>query len=110
MFSFASWVIYVATGCRNPVIRYWKPSLAKTTVTCFQLHPENESQWSINSFRSSIYGNQCSVQIFLVTMVLLTTLIAKSAIYQRYITDSKVIAIAKCKHQEMYYLLLKQRF
>jgi len=25
MFCFASWVIYVPTGCRHPFIRYWQP-------------------------------------------------------------------------------------
>jgi len=60
IFSFASWMIYVPTGCRHPFIRYWLPSMEKTTATYSLPHPENERQRSITDFELRILRNSCS--------------------------------------------------
>jgi len=61
MFSFASWVIYFLNGCRHPFVRYWQPSLGKTTATYSLPHPENERQRSVNNLQLLILGNLSSV-------------------------------------------------
>jgi len=58
-------------------MRYWQPLQAKTTATCSLPHPENERQWSVNSFRSSIFGNQGIALILAVIMKSLTAMISK---------------------------------
>ena len=95
--SFACWLIYVPIGCRHSFIEYWELLQAKTTAKCSLPHPENERQRSINSFSCSIFGNQVIVLIFVFITELLTTIIGKNTIYQRYNTDSKLIYIASCK-------------
>jgi len=95
--SFASWVIYVPIGCRHPFMRYWHPSPRKTIATCSLQHPENELQWSINSFRYCISGNQGIACIIVLITELLTALIGKNPVYQRKNTDSKIFDIANCK-------------
>jgi len=97
IFSLASGEIYVPIGCRHPVMRYWQPVPAKTTATCSLPHPENEHQWSINSFGGCIFGNQDIALILAFITELLTTLIAKNTIYQRYNPDSKLLDIGCCK-------------
>jgi len=77
MFSFASWLIYVSIGCRHLFIKYWQPLLAKSTAKCSLPPPENERQWSVNSFSCCIVGNQVMVLIFALTMELLTAIIGK---------------------------------
>jgi hypothetical protein len=96
IFSFASWVSYVLTGCSHPFMRYWQPLLAKTTAKCFLQHPENEHQWSVNSFRTSILRNQGITWIFACITVLLTALLGKITIYWRWNPDTKLIDIANC--------------
>jgi len=81
IFSLASWVIYVPIGCRHPFMRYSLPSDAKTTATCPLLNPENKCQWSINCFRSCVFGNEGNAQILVHTTALLTALIGKNTIY-----------------------------
>jgi len=95
--GFASWLIYVLIGCRHLFIRYWKPLLAKITVTCSLPHPENERQRSINSCSSSIFGYRGIVRIFVLITESFTALTGKSAKYQWYNTDSKLIDIANRK-------------
>jgi len=58
--SFASWVCYVQIGCGHPFIKYWQPSLTKTTATRSLRHPENERQRSVNDFQLCILGKLCS--------------------------------------------------
>jgi len=96
IFSFASWVSYVPIGCRYPFMRYWQPSLAKTTATCSLRHPENERQRSVNSFRTCLFRNQGIARIFACITVLLTALLGKNTIYRRWNTDTKLIDIANC--------------
>jgi hypothetical protein len=57
-YSFATWVIYVPIGCKHPFARYLQPLLTKITVTRSLPHPENASQWSINSFTFSKFPTQ----------------------------------------------------
>jgi hypothetical protein len=83
IFSFASWLIYVPTGCRHPFIKYWQPSLAKTMAKYSRLHPENEHQQSVNSFSCCIFGNQVITLIFTFITELLTAIIRRNTIYQR---------------------------
>jgi len=83
IFSFASWVINVPIGCRHPSIKYWQPSLAKTTATCSLPHPENKHQRSVNSFCCCIFGNQGIALIFVFINEFLTALLGKNTIYQR---------------------------
>ena len=90
------WVNYTAIGCRHPFMKYWQPLLAKTTATCCLWHPENERQWSINSFWSCIYDNQGITRIFVYISVLLPAFIGKNTIYSRWNTDTKLIDIANC--------------
>jgi len=96
IFIFASWVIYVPIGCRHPFIRYWQPLQTKTTATCSLLHPENQRQWSVNSFRSCRFRNHGIAWICTRITVLLTALKDKNIIYQRWNTDTKLIDIANC--------------
>jgi len=81
--SFTSWVIYVLIGCRHPVIRYWLPLLAKTTTTGSLPHPENEHQWSVNTFSCCILGSKGIARSFAFKMELLTTMIRQNTTYQR---------------------------
>ena len=97
IFSFASLVIYVPIGCRHPFIRYWRSILAKKTATCSLPHPENERQRSVNSFSCCKFGNQGTARIFTFITELLTALIGKNTIYQRWNTDSKLSDIASCE-------------
>jgi len=92
--SCASWVIHVLIGCRHLFIRYWQPLLGKTTVICSLPHPQKEYQRSINSFRSYIVRNQGIARIFAHIAALLTALIGKNTIYQRWNTDTELIDIA----------------
>jgi len=92
--SVASWVSYVPIGCRHPFMRYWQPLQAKATATCYLRHPENERQWSINSFRTCIFRNQSIAQIFACKPVLLTALLGNITIHRRWNTDTKLIDIA----------------
>jgi len=78
---FASWLIYVPIGCRHPFIKYWQPLLAKTAVTCSLPHPENEHQWSVNSFSCCQFGIQCIALIFTFIAESLTALIGNITIY-----------------------------
>jgi hypothetical protein len=96
IFSFASWVSYVPTGCRHTFMRYWQPLLAKTTAKCSLPHPENVRQRSVNSFSTCIFRNQGIVGIFTCITVILTTLLGKNTIYRRWNTATKLIAIANC--------------
>jgi hypothetical protein len=93
IFSCASWVSYVCTGCRHPFMRYWQPLLAKTTVTCSLPYPENERQLSVNSFKTCICCNQGITWIFACTTRLLTALLGKNTICWRLITDTKLLDI-----------------
>jgi hypothetical protein len=97
IFSFASWLIDIPIGCRHPFIKYWQTLLAKTSVTCSLLHPENESQQCVNSFSCCIFGNQGIVSIFMFITELLTTMIGKNTIYQKLNTASKFMDIGSCK-------------
>jgi len=83
IFSFASWAIYIPIDCRHPFIRYRKPLLAKTRATYSLLHPDNERQWSVNSFSCCIFSIQGIARIFIFITELLTALIGKNTIYQR---------------------------
>jgi len=96
IFSFASWVSYVPTGCSHPFMRYWQPLLATTTAKCSLQHPENERQLSVNSFRSCIFFNQGIAWIFACITVLLTALLGNNTIYRRWNIDTKSIDIANC--------------
>jgi len=96
IFSFALWVIYVPIGCRHPLIKYWQALLAKTMVTCSLPHPQIERQWSFTSCSCCIFGNEAIALIFTFVTELLTALIGKNIIEQRYNTDSKLIDIATC--------------
>jgi hypothetical protein len=93
---FASWVIYVPIGCSHPFIRYWQPLLAKPTATCSLRHPENERQWSVNSYKSCICFNLDIPQIIVRITLLLTALVGRNTISQRWNTDTKLIDIATC--------------
>jgi len=105
--SVASWVIYVPIGCRHPSINYWQPLLAKTTATCSLPHPETERQRSVNSVGCCIFGNQGIALIIAFILELLSTMIGKNSLYQRYNTDSKLIAIASCKASKDLSLVVK---
>jgi len=94
--GFAASVGYVPIGCRHPFMRYWQPSLAKTTATCFLRHPENERQRSVNSFRTCTFRNQGIARIFVCITVLSTALLRKNTLYRRWNTDTKLIDIANC--------------
>jgi hypothetical protein len=59
-------------------------------------YPENDHQLSLNSVRSSIFGNQDVAQIFACIKVLLTTLTGENTKYHRQKTDTKLIDIANC--------------
>jgi len=59
IFSFASWVMYVLIGYRDPFFRQWQPLLGKTTATCSLLYPANERQPSVNNIQLHILGNLC---------------------------------------------------
>ena len=96
IFSFASWVSYVPTGCSHPFMRYWQPLRAKATAKCSLQHPENERQRSVNSFRTCILRNQGIARIFACITVLLTAFLGKNTIYWRWNTDTKLIDIANC--------------
>ena len=96
IFSFASWVSYVPTGCSYPFVRYWQPLLARTTAPCSLQHPENERQWSVTSFRTCIFHNQGISRIFACINASLTALLAKNTIYGRWNTDTKLIDIGNC--------------
>jgi len=80
IFSFA---LYVVIGCRHPFIIYWQPVLAKTTATCSLPHPDNERQWSVNSFSCCIFDIQGIMLIFAFITELLNALIGKNTIEQR---------------------------
>jgi hypothetical protein len=82
--SFASCLIYFPIGCRHPLIKYWQHLHPKITAKLSLPHPENDCQWSVNSFSWCIFGNQGIVLIFTFIMDLLTAMIAKNTIYQRY--------------------------
>jgi hypothetical protein len=81
IFSFTSWLIYVPNGSSHPLIRYWKHLLAKTTATYSLPHPENERQWSVNSFSCCKFGNQGIAWIFAFISELLTALLGNKTIY-----------------------------
>jgi len=100
IFSFESCVMYVPIGCRHPFMRHWQPLKAKTTATCSLLHPENERQRRMNSFRSFIFRNHGITWIFAHITESLTTLIGRDKLYQRWKTDSQSIEIANCKTSE----------
>jgi len=100
IFSFASWVSYVPIGCRPPFMRYWQPLLAKTTATYSLRHPENERQWTVNSFRTSILRSQGLARIFACISVLLTILLGNNTIHRRWNTDTKLIDVANCSTSE----------
>jgi hypothetical protein len=59
-------------------------------------HPENEHQHIVNNCSCCIIGNQGITWSFAFITWLLTALIGKITIYQRYNTDSKLIDIASC--------------
>jgi hypothetical protein len=94
--SVASFESYVPIGCRPPFMRYWQPLLANTTVTCYQWHPENDCQRSVNSFRTCIPRHQRIVQIFTWITVLLGSLLGKNGKCRRWKTDTELIDIANC--------------
>ena len=96
IFSFASWVSYVPTGCSHPFMRYWQPLRGKATAKCSLQHPENEGQRSVNSCRTCILRNQGIARIFACITVLLTAFLCKNTIYWRWNTDTKLIVIANC--------------
>jgi len=77
-------------------MRYWQPSVAKTTATGGLLHSENERQQSVNNVWSCILGNQGIAQIFKHLTEQSTALIHEHTIYRRRITHSKLIDIANC--------------
>jgi len=76
-------VVYILIGCRHAFMSYWQPLGAKTTATRSLLHPENERQWSANSFRSCIFGNQGITWIFAHIAESWNALIGKNTLYQR---------------------------
>jgi hypothetical protein len=78
-------------------MRYWQPSGAKTIVTYSLPHSETEYRRSVNCVSPCIFYFQGITQIFEYITELLPTLIGKNTLYQRKITDSKLIHIANCK-------------
>jgi len=94
---FESWVLYFPIGCSHPFIKYWQPLLATTTSTCSLPHPENARQRSVNSFSCCMFGNQGITLSSTFITELLTAVMDKNTMYQRYNTDSKLIDIACCK-------------
>jgi len=78
-------------------MRYWLPLGAKTAATRSLPHPENERRQNVNNVWSCICGNQCIARIFEHITELLTALIGKYTIYQKKITDSKIIDFATCE-------------
>jgi hypothetical protein len=62
-------------------MRYWQPSLVKTTAKYTLQHPENERQQSITTFRNCIFHNQGIARILARIAVLLTALLAKNTLY-----------------------------
>jgi len=60
-------------------------------------HPDNEHQWSVNNFWSSIFGKQGIAQISELSTAPLTTLIGKNIQDYRKNTDSKIFDITNCK-------------
>jgi len=83
IFSFPSWLIYVPIGCRHPFINYWLPLLAKTIAKCSLPHPENQLQWSVNSFSCCIFWNQVIALIFAFITEFFTAIIGKNTTYPR---------------------------
>jgi len=84
IFRFASWVILVVIGCKNPSMRYWPPLEAKSIVTCFLPHPENEHQWRINISWSCIFADRnVTMWQFFIYEVIRTFLI--KTVYDRYV-------------------------
>jgi len=94
IFCFAFGVSYVLMVCRYPFMRYWKPLLKNTTVTCYLRHPENERQRSVNSFGTCIFRKQGIAGIFTCVTVLLTALHGNNTKYRRRNTDTKLLNIA----------------
>jgi len=88
IFHITSSLSYVVIGCRHPFTRYWKPLMAKTTSIM---------KISVNSFSCCIFGNCGIVEIFTFRLALLTTVIGKITVYQRWNTDSELINIVSCK-------------
>jgi hypothetical protein len=86
---------------QTSIIRYWQPLLAKRNVTCSLPHPENECHRNINSFSSCIFGNQGVVQNIGFLTEILTTVIGKNTIHQRYHTNSKFIHLARLNAGEI---------
>jgi len=97
IFGFKFRVMCFLIGCRHPFIKYLQPLLAKTTATCSLPHPENERQRSVNSFSCCIFGIPSIALISAFITELLTAVIDKNTMYQRYNTDSKLIDITSCK-------------
>jgi hypothetical protein len=94
IFTSAFWIIYVLVGYRHLLFRCWLPLLAETTATYSLTHPENKHQQSIKSFSCCIFGNHGIARSITFISVLLTALVAKNKIYQRWNTDSELIDIA----------------
>ena len=46
----ASWVTYLAIGCKHTWMTYWPPLAVKPIVTHSLPYPENERQWNLNDF------------------------------------------------------------
>jgi hypothetical protein len=66
-------------------------------VTCSLKYPENERQWSVNSFSSCIFGIQSILQIFALITELLTSLFGKNPIHPWWNIDWILNDIANCK-------------
>jgi hypothetical protein len=79
------------------LMRHWQPVGVKTSVTCSQLHPENESELSINDSMCCIFRNKGIARIYLHVTELLPSLIGKSTMYEWLNMDSQLNNIANCK-------------
>ena len=86
-------------------MRYWQSLVAKATAKCSLQHPENEHQWSVNSFRTCILRNPGIACIFACITVLLTALLDKNTIYWRWNTDTKLIDIANCSTSKSWFMV-----
>jgi len=104
IFGFTSWVVYIPISCSHPLMRYWRPCVARVTAARSLPPPEHEHHRSQNDFWRWILGNEGIVQILDLITELLITVRRKNANYTSRITDSRMDHIAYRKTSKRWLL------